>query len=508
MHTRSQRPNILFIMADQMTSALMGAYGHPVVQTPNLSRLAQAGVRFDNAYTPYPLCGPARAVLATGRYASRLGIWDNASLFRADELTLSHYLALAGYDCVASGKLHYVGPDQLHGFSRRLTTDIYPEDFRWLQNRDVQRASEPALRGRHAAQYVADAIHTEWHSNLAYDEAVAYHSEQYLRAKGQEKRQKAARGEACQPFFLFASFHHPHDPFRPPRSYWGLYENAPIDLPDYPANLEATYSILDRWLNEWHSVEAFDVRNPESLRVVRRAYYALVTYIDAKVGQLLRTLEENGLDDETVIIFASDHGDMLGEKGMVQKRTFYDWSAKVPLIMRFPDKRATDKRIAQPVSLLDLMPTLLEIAGVEGALPCDGRSLMPLINKEAVEPWDVFSESHAEGIYGTCFMLRAEAYKYVYIVHEGGTDAQLFDMRNDPGEWKNLCGQAAYRELETDLRSRVLKQFDPAAIEQAIQESIPQRDLLKRWMEKAGVSWSYTPRFDSTQRTLDQYLRR
>jgi choline-sulfatase len=498
--------NILFIMADQMTPALVGAYGHPVVQTPNLNRLAQAGVRFNNAYTPYPLCGPARAALAAGKYASRLGIYDNACLFHSDELTIAHYLTLAGYDCVASGKLHYVGPDQLHGFSRRLTTDIYPEDFRWLQNRDASRSSDPAMKGNHAAQYIAEAIRVEWHSNLAYDEAVAFHSEQYLRAKGQEKRLKAARNERYQPFLLFSSFHHPHDPFKPPRAYWDLYEDQPIDVPDYPDTLADSYSLLDQWLNEWHGVDRYDVRNPESLRTVRRAYYALVTYIDDKIGQLLQTLEESGLAQDTMIIFTSDHGDMLGEKGMVQKRTFYDWSAKVPLIIHSPETPIPGQQIEQPVSLLDLLPTLLELTGCEAALPHDGHSLVPLLNNKTSEAWDVYSESHAEGVYGTCFMLRAGQYKYNYIVYRETIDVQLFDMEADPGEWHNLAGQGPYQALEAELRNRLLAQFDPLEIEQAIQASIPRRKLLKRWTEAVGLSWSYHPKYDPDQRTLDQYL--
>ena len=128
------KPNILFIVSDQMVAALTGAYGHPVVQTPNLERLAAAGVRFDAAYTPFPLCAPGRACFMTGRHASAIGAWDNGALLAGDQPTLAHYLARAGYDTVLSGKMHFVGPDQLHGFSRRLTTDIYSSDFTWVKD--------------------------------------------------------------------------------------------------------------------------------------------------------------------------------------------------------------------------------------------------------------------------------------------------------------------------------------------------------------------------------------
>lgn len=502
------QPNLLFIMADQLVQALLGAYGHPVVQTPHLDQLARTGIRFDNAYTPYPLCGPARVAIATGKYASRLGVYDNATLFHSDELTLAHYLTLAGYDCVASGKLHYIGSDQLHGFSRRFITDIYPEDFSWLQHRDPTLAFDPAVRGRHAAQYIAPAVRLEWGSHLAYDEETCFHAMQYLRAKGLDKRRKSASQEPYQPFYMFVSFHHPHDPFRPPQDYWDRYADQPIDVPAYPPDLDATFSVLDRWLNHWHAVDQFDVKDPASLRVIRRAYYALVSYIDDKVGQLLTTLRENNLAEDTVIIFTSDHGDMLGEKGMVQKRNFYEWSAKVPLLLSLPDGTGAGRMIQPPVSLLDIVPTLLDLAEFKATLPHDGHSLLPLLADQAAAGWDVFAESHMEGVYGTCFMLRRDHYKYIYIVHPDGIDVQLFDLAADPGEWHNLARQPAYAPLEAEFRTRLLHQFDPAAIEREIQASIQQRQLLKRWTEMVGIDWAYTPEFKpGKQRTLDQYLR-
>jgi choline-sulfatase len=510
MQSSERTRNILYIMADQLTPFLTGAYGHPVVKTPNLDRLAQQGIRFDAAYTPFPLCGPARAAMATGKYASELGIYDNACVFAASEVTFCHYLTLAGYDCVASGKLHYVGPDQLHGFARRLTTDIYPEDLRWLQNRDPRRASDEAVKGKHAAQYIAPAIKAAdgWNSNLSYDEETAFRAMEYLRAKGWEKRRMTTAGtdHRRQPFFLLASFHHPHDPFLPPAEFWDLYADADIQVPDYPENLDATYSLLDRWLNEWHAVDQFDVKNPDSLRIVRRAYFALVSYIDHKVGQLLNELDRSGLADETIVIFASDHGDMLGDRGMVQKRTFYEWSTRVPLIVRLPHHAQAGTIIDRPVSLLDLMPTFLDIAGVSDQPPMRGHSLLPFLEGRPVAAWNVFAESHAEGVYGTCFMLRGEQYKYVLIVHEGGMETQLFDMRRDPHEWDNLAGRPEFAAIQAELHRQVLEMFDPPAIERAIQASIPVRRVLKQWQEQTGVSWAYAPHFNATRRTLDQYL--
>jgi choline-sulfatase len=501
----NQQPNILFVMVDQLIPFLTAAYGHPVVQTPSMMRMAREGVLF-NAYTPYPLCGPARAAFMTSKYASQLGVYDNAAAFSSEELTIAHYLGGAGYDCVASGKLHFVGPDQLHGFSRRLTTDIYPEDYSWIQNRDPKRAADPATQGNHAFQYTGEAIHVgEWRSNLSFDEETQFRSLEYLRAKGLLKRRNRAEGRGYQPFFLYTSFHHPHDPFWPPQEQWDLYEGADIVLPDYPSDLEASYSILDRWLNQWHQVARYDVRDAASLCKVRRAYYALVSYVDHKLGELLNALTEHDLAEDTVVVFASDHGDMLGEKGMVQKRNFYEWSCRVPLIIRFPDRRNQGSSIAHPVSLLDLLPTFLDIAGVEEQFPFEGHSLLSLINGTS-EGWDIFAESHAEGIYGTCFMLRTGQYKYIHIVHEDGEENQLFDLESDPNENVNLSRDSAYQVLAESLKNRLFERFDPAAIEADIQRRLRLRTFLKKWSQQVGVVWDYIPAFDARRKTSDQYL--
>jgi len=249
-----------------------------------------------------------------------------------------------------------------------------------------------------------------------------------------------------------------------------MYKNDPIDIPEFPDNLQQTYSIMDRWLNTHHGVDKVDLKNPAGLRKLRRAYYALVTYIDSKVGELLNSLKENGLDEDTIVIFTSDHGDMLCEKGMVQKRSFYEWSSRVPLIIRFPDRVMKGTVCEQPVSLIDLLPTILDVAGAkkQDRLPIDGESLMGLIEGSDKTERIVFSEMHSEGVYSTCFMVRKGKYKYIYI---HGHDSQLFDLQKDPGEWHNLAGDPEYNDLQHRLKALVLKQFHPDEIEQDLRNS-------------------------------------
>ena len=488
----AQPPNILLIMADQLVPFLTGAYGDPVARTPHLLQLAEQGVRFDAAYTPYPLCAPARAALMTGKYASRYGCYDNAAVLPADEPTLAHYLTNAGYETVLSGKMHYIGPDQLHGFRRRLTTDVYPAGVNWVPSTD---AAGKFVGGGHARQYVPPNVGVRsWTKFLSYDEETHFRALEYLRERG--------RTTPAEPFFLVASYHHPHDPFHVTQELWDLYADADIAVPEHPANLEATYSKMDRWLNEVHETDQANLDDPDALYQLRRAYYGLVTYIDRKVGDLLAALEQTGQRANTIVIFTSDHGDMLGEKRMVQKRCFYEWSARVPLIIQFPDASHSGRQAPEPCSLIDLLPTVLDYAGVpeNDRLPMDGTSLVDLIEGGAADERPVFSEYHVEKVRAPCFMVRQGRYKYIYIHGHG---SQLFDLESDPGEWRNLAGQPQLQELESWLRGLILAQFDPEWIAADGAASVRRRELIKAAMERNDTHWDYAPVFDATR----QYVR-
>jgi choline-sulfatase len=534
MDRNQQQPNVLLIIVDQLTAALTGAYGHPVVKTPHLDRLVAEGVRFDAAYSNCPVCAPARGALMSGRYISNCKTYDNAAPWPEDMVTIPHYLTLAGYDTVLSGKMHFVGADQLHGFRKRLVHNIYPADFKWTMPRQdpFRMAEDEELKfrptGGQASQYVGDAIHVgEWRNTLSYDEEAHFRALEYMHAKGAEGRRTAyvaarefedldtLRGKrpaadsgappdgAPQPFFLCVSYHHPHEPFWPPQRYWDLYEGQPIEVPGRPDDLEATYSVQDHWLNDYHGCGDHDLTDPKSAARVRRAYYGLVTYVDDKVGELLVSLEENGLSENTVVIFCSDHGDMLCEKGMVQKRCFYEWSARVPLILRLPDRWQAGRKVDSPVSLIDLLPTVLDLAGVEERLSYDGQSLLPLIGGSEEGERVAFSEIHSEGIHGPCFMIRRDRWKYVLVY---GRDERLYDLVVDPGEWNNLADDPACAELKRDLHARILAQFDPEAIEREVQASTLRRQMVREAMNLTGTRWDISPHFDGRRDTLSQYL--
>ena len=511
------RPNILLIMCDQMTPFLTGAYGHEVVRTPNIDRLAAEGILFRNAYSPNPICAPARASMLTGKYSSRIGVQDNAAPLGSDQPTMAHYLSAAGYETVLSGKMHFVGPDQMHGFDKRFLPNIYPTDFQWTKKRfdkdprshgrsyqgeairivpegvDLEKDKKGVLRIRPASvedlagKGEVQAGFNESSPNAQFDRVAHAMALEYLKSAG-----KGQKKDDADPFFLCVSYNYPHEPFHPPKELWDLYEGMEIDMPEWPLDLETTLSAMDRWLNRHHGLETYEIKNEESIQKVRRAYYALVTYVDIMVGELLKELEKAGLADKTLVIFTSDHGEMLGEKGMVQKRTFYEWSSRVPLIFRMPDRSNAGRTAEEPVSLIDLLPTFLELAGIkqEAAKYLDGESLAGMIDGSRKRVSPVFSEMPSEGVFAPCFMVRMRNLKYNYF---HGYGAQLFDLAADPREWNNLSGKFGYYAAENEMQQLIFENFDPAQIDREVTEGLTNRILIHGVMKKQGVNWNFQP---------------
>ena len=489
MPSHTDKPNILVIMADQLTPFLLGAYGHAHIKTPNIDKLAKQGTSFNAAYTASPICVPARAGFMTGRYTSRLGCNDNGDSFPALTPTFAHYLTNAGYETTLSGKMHFVGPDQLHGFRRRLTTDVYPSGYDWSYD-PIDDGDELAFNFH--KQYLAENCGPGWVLELQFDEETQYRSLEYLRSK------------PSQPFAHVASFTSPHPPLVAPKKFWDMYEGVDIDLPHYPDNLRDEYSAMDHALSRWHGTDrhADSLFTEENLRYIRRGYYALISYFDNKVGELMAVLDEQGLRDNTAIILTADHGDMMGEKQMIQKRSFYEWSSRIPLIVDIPGIAASNVAIDTPVSLIDIAPTLMDLAVVENETrtEMEGRSLLPLLQGEKQQDRDAMAEYHAEGVFRACIMLRNERYKYVYIED---AQPQLFDLIEDPDEWQNLAGNPDHRTVESELRKTIENRFDIKSLSSNIEQKLHQKKIVNAAMHRNNQAWDYQPFFDAAQ----QYVR-
>ncbi|MBB4861848.1 choline-sulfatase [Pseudomonas nitritireducens] len=484
-----KRPNILFIMADQMAAPLLPFYdAQSPIKLPNLSRLAGEGVIFDSAYCNSPLCAPSRFTLVSGQLPTKIGAWDNAADFAADTPTYAHYLRRLGYRTALSGKMHFCGPDQLHGYEERLTSDIYPADYGWAVNWD-----EPDVRPSwyHNMSSVLQAGPCVRTNQLDFDEEVVFKARQYL--------YDHVREHAEQPFCLTVSMTHPHDPYTIPREYWDLYRDEDIPLPsihiaqdEQDPHSQRLLKVIDLWGQEMPE---------DKVRAARRAYFGACSYVDAQIGALLRTLEDCGLSDDTLIVFSGDHGDMLGERGLWYKMHWFEMAARVPLLVHAPKRFATH-RVSQSVSTVDLLPTLVELAGgqVEPGVDLDGRSLLPHLQGSGGHD-EVIGEYTAEGTVSPLMMIRRGDFKFVYSEQD---PCLLFDVKNDPRELQNLMDSPAHANLVRDLLGEARARWDIPAITRQVLASQRRRRLVAEALTHGTLkSWDHQPLVDASQ----QYMR-
>ena len=483
------KPNILLIVSDQLAAAYLPAYGHQLVKTPHIDRLAAEGVVFENAYSTSPLCAPARATLMNGLLPSRTGVYDNAAEFPSAIPTWAHYLRLQGYRTCLSGKMHFVGPDQLHGFEQRLTTDIYPADYGWTP--DWRLKQERIDWWYHNMTSVLQPGIAEITNQLEFDDEVAFLARRQL--------YDYARYQPDTPFALCASFSHPHDPYAARAQFWNLYRDEDIDLPQVAAMARAELDAHSQRLYDVSDIGAYTVSEAD-LRAARHGYYANISYIDDLAGQLLSTLEATGQLDNTVVLLTADHGDFLGERGLWYKMSFLEPSARVPLIIWQP-KRFGARQVAEPVSLADLLPTLAALGGVQHlARPVDGRNLKPVLEGAPENPeTTVWGEYLAEGAIAPMYMLRRGRWKFI---HSPADPDQLFDLSTDPLELSNL---APHRPAQAaSLRAEVNAKFDIARIHQEVLASQQSRHML---FEALRCGHQFPWDFQPLRAASEQYTR-
>jgi len=482
-------PNILILMADQLAPHFTSAYGHPVVKTPNIDELAARGCRFDAAYTPSPLCAPARFSFMSGRTPFGIRAYDNAAEFPSSVPTFCHYLRQLGYHACLSGKMHFVGPDQLHGFSERLTTDIYPADYAWVPNWKAPQQRIDVWY--HNMSSVHEAGSADMTYQLEYDDEVGFH--------GVRKIYDYAQRTEQLPFVFVASFTHPHDPYVARKKWWDMYDENQIDAPqlsmeDAPADAHSKRIIA--------GIQA-DVDPPDDQSVLnaRRAYYANVTYFDDWVGQFVNALTTAKLIDNTIIFVLSDHGDMLGERGLWYKMNFFEHSARIPLIAAGP--RVAQTTVETPCTSMDMLPTLLDIASegkdnrARDERFTDGVSLYGAMTGSARDPRTAFSQYAAECAAGPIVMLRRDQYKFVYCESD---PPMLFDLKADPLETQNIADKPEYADLQLSFVDFIKENWNLTEI---------QRDVLRTQQDRFevhgaaadgnAVSWDYQPGRDADQ---------
>jgi choline-sulfatase len=487
-------PNIVLIMADQLAPQFTGTYGHPVVKTPNMDALAARGTRFDAAYCNSPLCAPSRASFMTGQLVSKIGAYDNAAEFPASIPTFAHYLRMMGYRTCLSGKMHFVGPDQLHGFEERLTTDVYPADHAWTP--DWTNPHERIDKWYHNMDSVIEAGPAATTFQIEYDEEATFLARRRI-------LEYAMRG--TQPFAMVVSLIHPHDPYVPRPEFWNLYSDDDIDMP----RTGLTDDPHTRRVHHGIGADTQPVTEQE-IRNARHGYYANTSYFDSKVGEIVKALEESGQLENTIVIVTSDHGDMLGERGLWYKMSFFEHSARIPMIIAGPG--IGNRQVGEPVSLLDILPTFLDIASSTGqdapepAMDLDGRSIWPLLQGAVDKPEDgeVLGEYCAECASDPIFMIRRGQWKYI---HCRADPPQLFDISADPFERNNLATDPRFGTLVEEFKSRISEKWDENAIHTAVLASQKRRGPVHLAMETGSLtSWDYQPSRDAANEFVRNHI--
>ena len=485
----ARKPNILILMADQLTAGALPAYGNRVARTPHMDALAERGVVFD-AYCNSPLCAPSRAAFMSGRLPSRIGAYDNAAEFTSQVPTFAHYLRGAGYRTILTGKMHFCGPDQLHGFEERLTTDIYPADYGWTPD-----WSRPDVRldWFHNMDSVTQAGPCVRTNQMDFDEEVVFSARQRLF--------DIARGADARPFLMVVSLSHPHDPFTIPEPWWGRHPDA--DMPRVDAG-EAD-DPHSRRLRAMCGIEG--QITPEQTRAARRAYYGACAFVDDQVGTLMHALHETGTAEDTIVILLADHGEMLGERGLWYKMSFFEPACRVPLVVHAPGL-FTAGRCAAPVSLADILPTLAEIAGdgraPDYATPLDGHSLLPHLSG-GMEQHDVLGEYLAEGAVAPIVMVRRGANKFI---HSPADPDQLYDLRDDPDERLNLAADPAHAPTVAGFHATVAHQWDLPRLHADVLASQRRRRFVASALQQgASASWDHQPVRDASRLYMRNHMR-
>ena len=474
--SQSPRPNLLYIHSDQHSPYVAGCYGDPLVETPYLNALAERGVVFDNTYCPSPICVPSRMSMLSGRYPCDNQVWTNSHILDSGIPTFAHAMGAGGYHPVLIGRMHSVGPDQLHGYAERLVGDHGP--------------NQPGGKGVDHGQLSGTAgpgrisLRLSGHGQSAYqvhDEDVTAATVDYLNRLGVAKR----AGQAAEPFSLSVGFMLPHQPFVARlQDYRYYYEN--ITPPQTP---EPFGDHLHPHIKHWRQACEIEEVSEEETRRARAAYWALVHRMDALIGQIIAALRENDLEENTLILYTSDHGEQVGEHGLWWKQTFYEDSVKVPAILAWPGRLPAGTRCDRVISSLDLNATMLDALGCPALPHSRGRSLLPLLADPQSAAWDdvAFSEfcQDAAGAGGPFSevgifqrMIRRGPWKLNYY---HGQSCQLFNLQDDPRERCDLAADPAHQETLAALKAEVLDGWDPEWIAARMAALRADRSILTTW---------------------------
>jgi choline-sulfatase len=460
-------PNLLFIVSDNHNRGVTGCYGHALVRTPVIDRIAASGTRFANSYATSTLCVPSRAGIATGRHVHQHGCWDNAIAYDGRIPSWMHRLRDAGSNVTAIGKLHFRAPEDDNGF----TEEILP-----MHLHDGKGAIKNLMRGFDAEQPCTDGARLRLYADRSgigethyqdYDRRITKSTIDWLRAHAQDKG---------RPWALYVGYISPHPPFTVPKRLYDLYPEDRMPLPkrfrrgDRPEHPSMQFL---RELDGWG-----DLTDEQMLRRVAAGYFGLITHLDEQMGEVMREVESLGLLHNTRIVYTSDHGDLFGWHGIFGKKNLYEGAVGVPLVMSGPGIPA-GRTVRQLASHVDLFPTFIEGAGLsldpaDKRLP--GLSLLPAVGGCEDLDRPVFAEFHAQGSKAGAFMIRQRDMKLIYHV---GMPPQLFDLAADPDEAHDLVAEGSAGDRVAPLERILRSVCDPEA--EDARAKADQRRMVEFW---------------------------
>ncbi|MFT5367956.1 MAG: choline-sulfatase [Candidatus Latescibacterota bacterium] len=458
------RPNIILIMSDQHNASAMGCAGNPIVQTPHLDTLAQQGVRFTNTYCPYPLCAPSRAGFMSAQYPSDIGIYDNSGsyFFNPQTPTFTHSFGAAGYETILCGRMHFGPFDAFHGFEKRIHGDTGNMLSREIQGEGLNRTNGQT----HYAVEVSGYGKT---GGQAFDHSVTKTACDFI----------ANRDPQDRPYVLVVGYFLPHNPLICSKEDFDFYM---AQIPPLEPESQDYLDTLHPAMKKWRERRGVDGLTPEQNRRGLAAYYGLVTELDRNIGRVHETIAASSQAENTLLAYTSDHGDMAHQHGMWWKSNFYDGACKIPLIISQPSRLAKNETVSANVSLIDVGPTLLDLAGADPLPDVSGKSFASFLNGENPSHWpnEVFSEyGGLLGDYPAC-MIRTGPWKLNY--YSEFDSCQLFNINEDPHERKDRASDPNCLEIILECLSKI----DARWSADEMQENIAKQKRARKMLQSCG----------------------
>ncbi len=453
----NKKPNVLFFFTDMQRSDTIHALGNPVIKTPNLDRLVNKGTAFTNCYSPSPVCIPARCCMQYGLYPQKTGLYVNGKMMDDNGLSYPEILGKNGYKTHAIGKCHFTPETRaMRGFQSRLVQEesVEPEHDDYCKFLKKNGFSDVEPHGFRSEMYYIPQVSTL---------PAEVHPTQWIGDRSIDFIEENSTDE--KPWMMFSSFIHPHPPLAPPKPWHKLYRAPEMPHPNVPDHPELMHTYINRYQNRYKYRDQGIDKN--LVRTIKAFYYATISFVDYQIGRVIDSLEKTGQLDNTIIIFSSDHGEYLGDYNCFGKRNMHDASSKIPLIVRFP-KRFAEKEICDtPVSLIDIMPTILSIAEIDtDEIELDGEDLSKIASGECKR--EVVFSQHGSGQKGI-YMIVSKNYKYFY---SAADDKEfLFDKITDPRETHNYAGNPFYKERQAELKNKLLNYLKFTDITDAFDEN-------------------------------------